>query len=180
MSKPPKPKYRTTNWSAYNASLRQRGSMLLWIDQDMHWEGAQSGQRGHPPQFSDAVILFCLMIKNLYGLALRQTTGMVQSLLKLAGEAPDFSTLCRRQKVLQVTLTHLRRRAPLHLLVDSTCLHYWTQSRLTNLLRVWARTGPTIRRVAMRPLPHAGLPHSSPCARTRNPEKSVPWGSSQK
>jgi hypothetical protein len=122
MSKPPKPKYRTTNWSAYNASLPQRGSMRLWIDQDMNWEGAQSGKRGHPPRFSDAAIQFCLMIKNQYGLALRQTTGMLQSLLKLAGldwEVPDFSTLCRRQKILQVTLTHLRRSAPMHLLVDS-------------------------------------------------------------
>jgi hypothetical protein len=117
MSKPPKPKYRTTNWSAYNESLRQRGSMLLWIDQDMNWEGTQSGKRGHPPQFSDAAIQFCLMIKNLYGLALRQSTGMVQSLLKR--EVPDYSTLCRRQRVLQVTL-HQRRNAPLHLLVDST------------------------------------------------------------
>ncbi len=109
MSKPPKPKYCTTNWSAYNESLRQRGSMLLWIDRDMNREGTQSGKRGHLPQFSDAAIQFCLMIKNLYGLALRQSTGMVQSLLKLAGhnwEVPDYSTLCRRQKILQVTLTH--------------------------------------------------------------------------
>jgi hypothetical protein len=123
MSKPPKPKYRTTNWSSYNESLRQRGALLLWIDKDMQWAGAPSGHRGRSPLFSDAAIQFCLMIKNLYGLALRQTTGMVRSLLKLAGlnwDVPDFSTLSRRQKHLQVTLTHQRRGEALHLLVDST------------------------------------------------------------
>lgn len=123
MSKPLTPKYRTTNWSSYNDSLCQRGALLLWIDKDMEWAGAPSGQRGRSPLFSDAAIQFCLMIKNLYGLALRQTTGMVRSLLKLAGldwEVPDFSTLSRRQKHLQVTLTYQRRREALHLLVDST------------------------------------------------------------
>ena len=123
MSKPPKPKYRTTNWSSYNESLCQRGALLLWIDKDMEWAGAPSGQRGRSPLFSDAAIQFCLMIKNLYGLALRQTTGMVRSLLRLAGldwDVPDFSTLSRRQKHLQVTLTYQRRGEALHLLVDST------------------------------------------------------------
>ena len=123
MSKPSKPKYRTTNWSSYNESLRQRGALLLWIDKDMEWAGAPSGQRGRSPLFSDAAIQFCLMIKNLYGLALRQTTGMVRSLLRLAGldwDVPDFSTLSRRQKHLQVTLTYQRRGEALHLLIDST------------------------------------------------------------
>ena len=123
MSKPSKPKYRTTNWSSYNESLRQRGALLLWIDKDMAWAGAPSGQRGRSPLFSDAAIQFCLMIKNLYGLALRQTTGMVRSLLRLAGldwDVPDFSTLSLRQKHLQVTLTYQRRGEALHLLIDST------------------------------------------------------------
>lgn len=123
MSKPAKPKYRTTNWSSYNESLRQRGALLLWIDKDMEWVGAPNGKRGRTPRFSEAAIQFCLMIKNLYGLALRQTTGMVQNLLRLAGldwDVPDFSTLSRRQKHLQVTLTYQRRNEPLHLLVDST------------------------------------------------------------
>jgi hypothetical protein len=123
MSKSPKPKYRTTNWPAYNESLRQRGSLMLWIDKDMAWAGESSSKRGRSQLFSDAAIQFCLMLKNLYGQALRQTTGMVKSLLSLAGldwGVPDFSTLSRRQKHLQVTLTHQRRSEPLHLLVDST------------------------------------------------------------
>src|SRR6056297_221142 len=33
MSKPSPARYRTTNWSSYNAALRKRGSMLIWVDQ---------------------------------------------------------------------------------------------------------------------------------------------------
>lgn len=109
MSKPLKTKYRTTNCSTYNESLRQHGALLLWNDKDIAWAGSSSGKRGRSPSFSDASIQFCLMIKNLYGLALRQTAGIVRSLLKLAGlgwDVPDFSTSSRRQKHLQVTLTH--------------------------------------------------------------------------
>ena len=47
-----------------------------------------------PPVFSDAAIQCCLSIKILFNLPLRQTAGMVASLLKLAGldwQVPDFS-----------------------------------------------------------------------------------------
>ncbi|SHJ41144.1 Transposase DDE domain-containing protein, partial [Thalassobacter stenotrophicus DSM 16310] len=48
-------------------------------------------------------------MKVLFGLPLRQTTGFVESLLKLVGSdwaVPDFSTLCRHQKVLNVSLPY--------------------------------------------------------------------------
>ncbi|WP_028452950.1 IS5/IS1182 family transposase, partial [Chitinilyticum aquatile] len=85
MSKPAPPKYRTTNWKSYTHALRQRGSLLIWLDKDMAWFAAPTGKRGRAERFSDAAIQFCLMVKNLFNLALRQTTGMVASLLKLAG-----------------------------------------------------------------------------------------------
>jgi hypothetical protein len=49
--------------------------------------------------FSDAAIQFCLTIKVLFKLPLRQSTGMVASLLKMAGldwTVPDDTTLYRR------------------------------------------------------------------------------------
>jgi len=36
MSKPAKPKYHSTNWSAHNKSLRQRGALMQWINKDMN------------------------------------------------------------------------------------------------------------------------------------------------
>ncbi len=56
-------------------------------------------------------------------MALRQTTGFVESLLQLSGlewSAPDFSTLSRRQKTLDVNIPYRGSQGPLHLLIDST------------------------------------------------------------
>ena len=64
MSKPCPARYRTTNWSSYNASLRQRGSFLIWIDEDMTWRAPRGGLPGRPPVFSDAAVQFCLSIKG--------------------------------------------------------------------------------------------------------------------
>lgn len=54
---------------------------------------------------------------------LRQTTGFVQSLLKLVGldwTVPDFNTLCRRQRKLNVSIPYRGSKGPLNLLIDST------------------------------------------------------------
>ncbi|AXT45495.1 MULTISPECIES: IS5 family transposase [Chromobacterium] len=123
MSKLAPPKYKTTNWKTYNAALKARGSLMIWLDHDMRWHGSAVGQRGRTPTFSDAAIQFCLTIKCLFNLALRQAVGMVQSLLKLAGLdwlTPDYSTVCRRQKHLQVAIPCRPTTTGLHLLIDST------------------------------------------------------------
>lgn len=68
-------------------------------------------------------IQFCLIIKNLFGLPLRQTIGFIPSLLKLANldwSVPDYSTLSRRQQTLQVKIPYQKSAGALHLLVDST------------------------------------------------------------
>ena len=49
--------------------------------------------------FSDSAIQFCLNIKCLFGQPLRQSLGMVQSLLKLANlgwPVPDFPAASAR------------------------------------------------------------------------------------
>ena len=123
MPQPNTPKYRTTNWRAYNAALKSRGSLLIWIDRDMAWFAAPSGKRGRSHTFSDAAIQFCLSLKCLFGLPLRQSIGMVESLLQLAKldwPVPDYSTVCRRQKHLAVMLPYRPSQGGLHLLVDST------------------------------------------------------------
>ena len=95
MTKPEPARYRTTNWKSYNAALRRRGSLLIWLDKDMMWLANRAGRPGRLPVFSDAAIQFCLMVEVLFGLLLRQETDMVASILKMAGldwPVPDFST----------------------------------------------------------------------------------------
>ncbi|RAK24144.1 DDE family transposase [Salipiger aestuarii] len=48
----------------------------------MIWEAAPTGRRGRQPDYSDAAIQTCLTMKVLFGMALRQTTGFVESVLK--------------------------------------------------------------------------------------------------
>ena len=121
MGKPNRVRYRMTNWSAYNAALRKRGSLLIWLDKDMAWHAPHEGRLGRLPVFSDLAIQFCLSIKVLFKLPLRQTAGMVASLLRLAVldlPVPDYWTLCRRQKTLTVHIPCRRVGGPLNLLVD--------------------------------------------------------------
>src|SRR6056297_3557650 len=123
MSRPIPPSYKTRNWPAYNEALKQRGSLTIWVDPDMAWMPPPTGKRGRQPQYSDAAIQTCLTMKVLFGMALRQTTGFVESLLRLVGlnwSVPDFSTLSRRQKALAVTIPYRGSQGPLNLLIDST------------------------------------------------------------
>ncbi|QFG37683.1 DDE family transposase [Paracoccus pantotrophus] len=127
MTKPAPVRYRTTNWKSYNDALKQRGSLLIWLDKDMTWLAPKVGRNGRPSVFSDAAIQFCLMVKVLFGLPLRQTTGMVTSILSMAGldwPVPDFSTLSRRQKRITVQVSTRRAPGPLNLLVDSTGIKF--------------------------------------------------------
>ena len=122
-----KARYKTTNWAEYNAALKARGSLTIWLDKGMQWYAPSSGKRGRQHIFSNAAIQFCLGIKCLFGLALRQSLGMVESLLRLAGldwRVPDYSTVCRRQKTLQVQLPYRASTTALELLVDSTGIQF--------------------------------------------------------
>ncbi len=75
--------HHTTSCKQYNAALKARGSLSIRLDKCMVWFAPASGKRGRSPKFSDAAIQFCLTLKNLFGLALRQTTGLVESVLQL-------------------------------------------------------------------------------------------------
>ena len=123
MSRPNAPSYKTLNWPEYNKALKGRGSLTIWFDPDMIWAATPTGKRGRQPVYSDAAVQTCLTMKVLFGMALRQTTGFVESLLRLISldwDVPDFSTLSRRQKTLAVNIPHRGSQGPLHLLIDST------------------------------------------------------------
>lgn len=127
MPKPAASRYRTKNWSDYNAALRRRGSLSVWFDPKMTWHAERSGRRGHPEVFSDSAIQTCLTLKILFGLPLRQTVGLVASLIEMAGldwPVPDYSTLCRRQARIKVKIPYRCSGQPLNLLVDSTGIRF--------------------------------------------------------
>jgi hypothetical protein len=122
----PRAKYRVTNWSTYEAGLRQRGSLTVWFSDDAvaAWRAAARTTPGGQPRYSAVAIETALTVRAIFHLAFRQTEGLIGSLLQLLGlelPVPDHSTLSRRAKTLTVASCP-RVSGPLHRLVDSTGL----------------------------------------------------------
>lgn len=121
-----KPTYRLRNWKQYNSSLVQRGSLTLWLSDDMiaDWINREkTGKAGRSNNYSDSAILCMATLQEVYHLRLRQTEGLMLSLMEMMGfdlSVPDYSTLCRRRRKLEVRLPRQRRGEALHVVVDST------------------------------------------------------------
>ena len=101
--------------------------MTVWLNKDMQWFAPPTDKRGRHPTFSDASIQFCLSIKCLLGVALRQALGFVQSLLRLAGlqcPVPVYSTLSRRRQTLHVQPPYRPSVMALKLLESSTGIKF--------------------------------------------------------
>lgn len=122
----PRAKYHVTNWAAYEASLRQRGSLTIWFSEEaiQAWRAAPRTTRGGQSRYSAVAIETALTLRALFHLAFRQTEGLIGSLMQLFQLdllVQDHTTLSRRARTLAVAPRPLTR-GPLHLLVDSTGL----------------------------------------------------------
>ena len=121
-----KQRHRTTNSAAYDAALRQRGSLTVWLTDEAiaAWKAEPRTTRGGQPRYSALAIATALTLRAVFRLALRQTEGLIGSVLALLGldlAVPDHSTLSRRAETLKVASPR-PGSAPVHLLVDSTGL----------------------------------------------------------
>jgi len=123
----PRQRYRVTNWAEYDAALRQRGSLTIWFTEDAiaAWNAEPRTTRGGQSRYSVLAIKTALTLRAVFRLALRQTEGLIGSILRLLGidlTIPDHSTLSRRAETLEVPIPCRSSRGPVHLLVDSTGL----------------------------------------------------------
>ena len=102
--------------------MRRRGSLSLWLEDAAldHW---QTFGPGGQARYKDTVIQTTLMVRTAFRLALRQTEGLmasVMTLMDLTISAPDHSTISRRAVILPVIRPETVPHGPLHLLIDST------------------------------------------------------------
>jgi len=126
----PKQKRKVTNWATYDASLRQRGSLTVWLTDEAitAWQAVPRTTRGGQRWYSPLAILTALTLRAVFRLALRQTEGLIGSIISLLGltlAVPDHSTLSRRAETLDVPRPRSGSSMDgeaLHLLVDSTGL----------------------------------------------------------
>jgi len=122
----PKQRHKVTNWSDYDAALRSRGSLTVWFTEAAiaAWKAGPRTSPGGQPVYSALAIAAALTLRAVFRLALRQTEGLIGSIIVLLGldlAVPDHSTLSRRAEMLELPRPRPGCR-PMHLLVDSTGL----------------------------------------------------------
>ena len=122
-------KYHVRNWAEYNEGLRRRGDLTVWFDEEAiaNWKADKTGKPGGQRVYSDMAIETGLVVRMVYKLAYRQTEGFLHSIASLLGlgiEIPDYSTLCRRSRLLRKKLRIPKAAStqPIHLMIDSTGL----------------------------------------------------------
>lgn len=117
------------DWRALDAAHRRRGEIITVFfspDGEAFAPPPRTGKGGHPRLYSDTHIEALLTVKMLLRLSLRAVEGFACGMARIAQAhwpVPDYSTLSRRERKLQVDLGAALRPGKRHvLLVDSTGL----------------------------------------------------------
>ncbi|BCH62136.1 hypothetical protein RvVAR0630_pl02780 (plasmid) [Agrobacterium vitis] len=98
-----KMKFKVTNWADCEAGLRCRGSLTLWMTPEAlaGWAAPRRETPGGQPLYSDMAIETTLMLDMVFGLRLRQSEGLLSSVLdmmRLDLPVPDTTTLSRKAR----------------------------------------------------------------------------------
>ena len=123
----PKARYRVKNWRSYDAALRRRGGLSVWVTPAAMaaWTPPRNGSRGRPLQYSAIAIETGLMLRLAFGRPWRQTEGLLASIMRLLSldlPVPDHTTFSRRSANLTVTTALSAASGPVNVVIDSTGL----------------------------------------------------------
>ena len=98
--------YRVRNWREYETGLRARGSLTVWLGLTdgklANWNSPRPTRRtpGRQRKYSNHAIETTVTVGVVFGLASRQTEGVLRSLLTLLNldnDVPDHRTISRRR-----------------------------------------------------------------------------------
>ena len=116
------------NWSQYNRSLINRGSLTFWVDAEAmnNWfHQDHHGRRGRSTLYTDQTICTFLMLKGIFNLSLRATQGLLDSLFELMNVplcAPDYTCVSKRASTIKVSYRQPPKGQITDLVIDSTGL----------------------------------------------------------
>src|SRR5215218_8834453 len=125
-------RYRIRNWPQYEAGLKRRGDLTLWLDEAAlaGWQAPRRTTPGGQARYSDVAVELVLMLRLVFHLALRQAEGFAASVLRLLGQdlrVPDHTTLSRRGRSFAGRQPRVVPNGPLHLVINSTGLMLFGQ-----------------------------------------------------
>ena len=145
----PKTRYRVQNWPVYEAGLKRRGDLTLWLDEAAlaRWQAPRRTTPGGQARYSDAAIELVLMLRLVFHLALRQAEGFAASIFRLLGQklrVPDHTTLSRRSRGFAGRRPKVIPHGPMHLVLDSTGLKLfgqgeWDEEKHGRARRSWRK-----------------------------------------
>ena len=83
----PRARYKIENWAEYDAALRRRGSLTVWFSEEAitAWRAEPRRTRGGQAHYSALAIRTALTLRAVFRLALRQTEGLIGSIIRLLG-----------------------------------------------------------------------------------------------
>src|SRR5918999_5451940 len=90
-------RYRIRNWPQYEAGLKRRGDLTLWLEEAAiaGWHASRRTTPGGQALYSDLAIELVLTLRLVFHLALRQAEGFTHSVLRLLRQdlrVPDHTT----------------------------------------------------------------------------------------
>src|ERR671916_1032385 len=145
----PKTRFQVRNWPAYEAGLKRRGDLTLWLDEAAlaRWQAPRRTTPGGQARYSDTAIELVLMLRLVFHLALRQAEGFAASLLRLLGQelrVPDHATSSRRSRGFAGRQPKVVPHGPMHLVIDSTGLKLfgkgeWDEEKHGRARRSWRK-----------------------------------------
>jgi hypothetical protein len=98
--------YRIRNWPEYEAGLRNRGDLTVWLSDAAldAWRAPASGKTGGQRTYSDLAIEAALTIRMVFHLPLRQTEGFLRSMRKLGRREWFANSGCGERSLVENTV----------------------------------------------------------------------------
>jgi hypothetical protein len=125
--------------------LVNRGNITFWFSDEIlaQWkhDNLEQGQ-GHPFVFSDLAIETLLTMREMYRWPYRNTEGFgrwVFRVMQIDLAIPDYTSLCKRAKKLDIAISIRKKRGEIDVVVDSTGLKVFGEGEWKVKKHGWAK-----------------------------------------